>query len=178
MICYTKENIAYLADFWKDDIINEIADKLFSDAKVLASNTVESIIDKNADKPSNIRFKNKNKGFHFSGKVYLKASSIGIKINTLPPLHPDLIAEFIPFRDQINSIDKDINEFKQKLSCLYANFYKAIKVDDLSNITPDCLYPYITVKLKRTQDNPYPDKKLIQDITDIVHQYTLYKALV
>lgn len=166
---------------WKNDLINDISVSLFDPASKAAYAAVEPVIEKNATKPSNLRFKNKDLGFQFSGKIYVRRDSWGnyIKLYTLPPLHPDLIPEFIPFKEQMKNVERDQASFEKYLTQLWLDLYNDKEsVNNVGEITPDCLYSYLPFPYARTTPNPFPDKLLLKEITRLVNQYSLYKVLV
>lgn len=166
---------------WKKELINDISVSLFDPANKAAYAAVEPVIEKNAAKPSNLRFKNKDLGFQFSGKIYVRRDSWGnyIKLYTLPPLHPDLIPEFIPFKEQMKNIERDQASFEKYLTQLWLDLPDGKEsVDTVGTITPDCLYSYLPFPYARTIPNPFPDKLLLKEITRLVNQYSLYKVLV
>lgn len=166
---------------WKKELINDISVSLFDPASKAAYAAVEPVIEKNAAKPSNLRFKNKDLGFQFSGKIYVRRDSWGnyIKLYTLPPLHPDLIPEFIPFKEQMKNVERDQASFEKYLTQLWLDLPDSKEsVDTVGTITPDCLYSYLPFPYARTVPNPFPDKLLLKEITRLVNQYSLYKVLV
>lgn len=166
---------------WKKNLIEEVSIKLFDAAGKAAYAAVEPVIEKNATKPSNLRFKNKDLGFQFSGKIYVRRDcwNTYIKLYTLPPLHPDLIPEFIPFKEQMKNIERDQASFEKYLTQLWIELSdNGADVTDVCNITPDCLYSKLPFDCKRTIPNPYPNKLLLKEITRLVNQYSLYKVLV
>lgn len=166
---------------WKKDLINDISVALFDPANKAAYAAVEPVIEKNATKPSNLRFKNKDLGFQFSGKIYVRRDSWGnyIKLYTLPPLHPDLIPEFIPFKEQMKNVKRDQASFEKYLTRLWLDLHGGKEsVNNIGAITPDCLYSYLPFSYTRTIPNSYPDKLLLKEITRLVNQYSLYKVLV
>lgn len=176
----TKGEIDFLYN-WKKELINDISVSLFDPAGKAAYAAVEPVIEKNAVKPSNLRFKNKDLGFQFSGKVYVRRDSWGnyIKLYTLPPLHPDLIPEFIPFKEQMKNIERDQSSFEKYLTQLWIDLSdRKESIDTVGAITPDCLYSYLPFTYVRTVPNPFPDKLLLKEITRLVNQYSLYKVLV
>lgn len=166
---------------WKKDLINDISVALFDPANKAAYAAVEPVIEKNAAKPSNLRFKNKDLGFQFSGKIYVRRDSWGnyIKLYTLPPLHPDLIPEFIPFKEQMKNVERDQASFEKYLTRLWIDLQDGKEsINNIGDITPDCLYSYLPFPYVRTIPNSYPDKLLLKEITRLVNQYSLYKVLV
>lgn len=166
---------------WKNDLINDISVSLFDPASKAAYAAVEPVIEKNAAKPSNLRFKNKDLGFQFSGKIYARSDYHGnyVKLYTLPPLHPDLIPEFIPFKEQMKNVERDQTSFEKYLTQLWIDLSDSKEsIDTVGTITPDCLYSYLPFPYARTTPNPFPDRLLLKEITRLVNQYSLYKVLV
>lgn len=186
----------------KSDFLRDLLNEFFEPALQIADKGIASIVKENAKEPGVRLFVNKDKAFHYNGKIYsIDTANPPKNIFLVPPLAYRLIEEFGKYsaiKQQVlqdkNKLYKDLViamlslednkvlvEASNKLpTTVKKNLFKILVIlpDSLRELVPAEIRKKYSLELFPFGTHLIADKLLIKEIESIVNNYNLYKALV